>query len=436
MLCISFGCKSFLTMKKLILYILPFFLFSIQLKANNADTVKVEKEIIEFSGFFRFDYWYDSRQVVDAVDGLFLMYPKKPDYDTDGRDINAAPNVNALAMATRIRANMKMPDLFKAKSNIFIETDFTGLSNIVNVRLRHAYAKFQWEKSSLLVGLTWHPLFINDVFPNVASLNTGAPFQSFNRSPQVTYLQKLGGKFTLSLSAINQSDSRSLGPIPSPNDASSSYLRNGLVPNLNSCLQFSNGKITLGTAIDYKSLRPRLYTSSIIPPIEKHVTKERVNSFTKMVYFKYQEGKFTLRAKGMLGQNLTEHLMLGGYAITNLDSITGKESYSPLNHTFVFGNITYGKDVQVSLFVGYAKNNGASKNLVSNSLIYARGSDIDKLFRVSPSITYTKNKFQISGELEYTAASYGDIDLNDKGKVKNTKETANTRILMVIQYNF
>lgn len=405
--------------------------------ANLSDSTKVEKIKIDFSGFFRADYWYDSHQVVDVIDGLFLLYPKAPDLDNYGNDINAAPSVNMLAVATRLRAGMKMPDLFKAKSSILVEGDFTGTGNNVSMRLRHAYTKLQWERSSLLFGLTWHPMFVADVFPSVASLNTGAPFQSFNRSPQISFQQKLSKRLTLTLSAVHQSDSKSMGPNPSPNESSSTYLRNGLQPNLNVNLQLVSGSFTLGGSVDYKSIRPRLYTTSLVNTTERYKTHERISSFSSMIYAKYQTQKLSLKAKGMLAQNLYEHLLLGGYAVSTLDSLTGKETYTPTNNLFLFGNITYGKVVQVGVFLGYAKNLGTNDNFVSpKDRIYSRGMDIDRMYRVSPSISYIKDRFQLSAELEYTAAAYGTIDNLNKGKILNPKITENYRFLMVVQYNF
>lgn len=405
--------------------------------SNPSDSTKVEKIKIDFSGFFRADYWYDSRQIVDAVDGLFMLYPKLPDRDNNGLDINASPNVNMLAMATRLRAGIKMPDLFNAKSSIMIEGDFTGMGNNVSIRFRHGYTKFQWEKSSLLFGLTWHPMFIVDVFPSVASLNTGAPFQSFNRSPQVTFQQKLSKGLALTLSAVHQSDSRSLGPNPSPNESSSSYLRNGLFPNLNANLQLVTGSFTIGGSVDYKSLRPRLFTTSLKNPAERYKTNERIKSFSSMIYAKYQFQKLTVKAKGMLGQNLYEHLLLGGYAVSKLDSLTGKETYTPTNHLFLFGNITYGKEFMVGIFLGYAKNLGTTDNFVSaKDRYYGRGMDIDRMYRISPSFSYIKDRFQISAEFEYTAAAFGTINNLNKGKILNSKITDNYRYLLVVQYNF
>lgn len=423
-------------LKNIIAFII-FSFFVISIFANSSDSTKVDKIKVDFSGFFRADYWYDSRQIVDAVDGLFMLYPKSPDLDNYGNDINAAPSVNMLAMATRLRAGMKMPDLFKAKSLVFVEVDFTGMGSNVSFRFRHGYTKLQWERSSLLFGLTWHPFFITDVFPTISSLNTGAPFQSFNRSPQITFQQKLTKSITLSLSAIHQSDSKSMGPNPAPNESSSSYLRNGLFPNLNANLQLVCSSFTIGGSVDYKSLRPRLSTTSISNPTERYKTNERIKSFSSMAYAKYQSPKLTIKAKGILGQNLTEHLMLGGYAVSSLDNATGKETYTSTNHFFFFGNITYGKMVQVGFFYGYSKNLGATDNFVSNnSRTYGRGMDIDHMYRLSPSISYIKDRFQLSAEIEYTATAFGTIDNLNKGKILNPKITDNYRVLFMAQYNF
>lgn len=419
--------------------ILTIFFSSYSAFSSISDTIKVEKVKIDFSGFFRTDYWYDSRQIVDAIDGLFMLYPKAPDLDANGRDINAAPSVNMLAVATRLRAGIKMPDLFKAKPLIMVEGDFTGTGNNVSVRLRHAYTKLQWERSTLLFGLTWHPMFIFDVFPTVASLNTGAPFQSFNRSPQVTFQHKITKGLTFSVSAVHQSDSRSYGPNATPNESSSVYLRNGLSPNVNANLQLVSGAITIGGSVDYKSIRPRLYTTSLDPNLAtkpKYVTGARINSFSSMLYAKYQGTKLTIKAKGMLGQNLYEHLLLGGYVVSKLDTATGREGYSPTNHLFLFGNITYGKVVQFGMFVGYAKNLGANSNLVDANRVYGRGLDIDYMYRISPCLSFIKDRFQISGELEYTATAFGKIDIHNKGKILNSKITDNYRFLVVFQYNF
>lgn len=403
---------------------------------HGQDTTGLKKPTVEFSGFLRLDYFVDTRLNSESLDGLFIFYPLPVKPDENGNDINAAGGVNFLAMATRLRTNIAMPGVFNAKPSVLIEADFTGLSNNVHMRFRHAFAKFSWDSGSELnLGLTWHPMFVTEVFPYVASLNTGAPFQSFYRSPQITFKQSFSS-FKLILSAITQSDNRNVGP-----DApagSSKLLRHAMVPNLHAQLQFASGPITAGVAADYKNLRPLLSVKSLNQvPAREYVTNERIVGLSYMAYLKYQSGMFTAKFKGMYGQNLSEHLLLGGYAVSAIDSLTGSLKYTPVNHAFAYANFTYGKSFMPGIFLGYAKNLGASSNVVPDSKrVYGRGMDIDYLYRISPNVTIRRKNFSVMGEVEYTVASTGQIDVSGKAKVANGRETANTRFLVMIQYDF
>jgi hypothetical protein len=397
------------------------------------DTTLVKKPKAEFSGFFRFDYWFDSRQNVDGLDGLLVLYPKPPELDANGEDINAAPSLNGLAMGTRLRSTIEMPKIFNAKSKVFVEVDFTGTNNTqVHFRFRHGYTRLTWDSGTELdVGLTWHPMFVTEVFPYVAALNTGSPFQSFNRSPQITVKQNLTSSLKVILSALTQSDYKGYGP----DGYSSIYLRNGVVPNLHAQLQLNVNSITAGIAVDFKSLKPKLYTTSLIDSVSKYITKERVNSLTSMAYLKIQGRMLTAKFKGMYGQNMGDHLMFGGYTISRIDSLTGNEKYISLNHIFLHANITYGKKVMPGIFVGYAKNLGASDNVVGN-ILYGRGYDVDFAFRVAPSFTYRKENLSIMTELEYTLAATGINDNTNKAKIIDAKNASNIRALIMIQYDF
>jgi hypothetical protein len=421
------------------LLLLVYILISVNINhAFAQDTTVISKPKAEFSGFFRFDYWYDTRQNVEGLDGLLLYYPKAPLLDANGNDINASPSLNSLAMGTRLRTNITMPRLFNAKPTILVEVDFTGTNNaMVHLRFRHGYTKLVWDSGTELnVGLTWHPMFVTEVFPYVASLNTGAPFQSFNRSPQVTLKQPLGSNFKLILSALNQSDYKDYGP-PS-NAQSSTHLRNGVVPNLHAQLQMNVGAITAGFAIDFKSIKPKLYTTSLlaIPSADtNYVSNERVNGLTSMAYLKVQTGMLTAKFKGMLSQNMGDHLMLGGYAVSSIDSLTGNETYTPFNHAIVNANFTYGRSIMPGLFIGYAKNMGTSSELTTNTY-YGRGVNVDYAYRVTPNFTYRNKTFAIMAEVEHTFAAIGKNDATNKGKVINSTSAANTRFLIMIQYDF
>lgn len=398
------------------------------------DAEEPQKPKAEFSGFFRLDYWFDTRQNVEVLDGLFLFWPLPPSLDANQEDINASPGLNSVAMGTRLRTNITMPKIFNAKSSILVEVDFTGMSSMVHFRFRHGMAKLVWDSGTELnAGLTWHPMFVTEVFPYVASLNTGAPFQSFNRSPQLTLKQNLSSNFRIITSVLTQSDYKNFGP----EGSTTAYLRQSLIPNLHAQIQYLSKPVTAGIAVDYKSLMPRRFTTSTTLPATNYVTRERINSLSGMAYLKIQTGMLTTKLKGMYGQNLADHLMLGGYTVSSFDPTTGKETYTNFNHIFGQLNITYGKDLMPGIFVGYAKNLGTSHEVVNdNTKLYGRGLNIDYLYRITPNFTYRNDRLAIVGEVEYTFASAGTNNMLDKGKVTNTKDAANTRFLIMIQYDF
>ena len=264
-------------------------------------------------------------------------------------------------------------------------------------------------------------MFVTEVFPNVISLNTGAPFQPFIRNPQIAYTRYLG-RHSLQLTLLSQRDNASDGPEgPKPD-----YLRNSLLPNVHLQWQFRNEAFTLGTAADFKRLKPKLLTDSL------YITHETLDSWAFMAYAKYVNNKFALRFKTIYGQNLTEHLMLGGYAVRTINPANGFQSYTPTNHLFVWGNITCGAKVQPGLFVGFAKNYGTTHQ--NAEVYYSRGHNIAYLYRIAPSLSFISNKVQISTELEYTSAAFGQPD--SYGMVQNPTEKANLRALLTFFYFF
>lgn len=378
---------------------------------------------IRFSGFVKNDFWWDTRQVFTTREDLFLWYPKNIQKDADGKDINAKPVFNFTAMTARLSLSLTGPDAFGAKTSGYIEGDFSGVSNdhVNGLRLRHAYMQFKWKKVELLMGQYWHPLFVPEVFPNVISLNTGAPFQPFIRNPQIT-ATGVFGKHRIITAVIAQRDNSSDGPL----GYSSSYIRNAVMPNLHVQYQFRSERMVFGVGADYKIIRPRLVTDSML------TTSEQLATWAMVAYYKYSKNKCTFRFKTIYGQNLTEHLMLGGYALHAVDTATGKARYTPTNHVYSWVNFTYGKKIQGGIFLGYLKNMGTTETNIGK--YYSRGYDIDHMYRIAPAISFISNKFQFSTELEYTVAAFGKPDAN--GRVKDAVEVPNLRLLFTAFYFF
>jgi len=398
-------------------------LTGILLFAQDSEQSEEKKFGMRFTGFVKSDYWYDSRQVVAAREDLFLFFPANKRQDNNNEDINARPTFNYSAITSRITGVITGPDAFGAKTSGVIEADFSGVTNadINGFRLRHAYGKLRWENSELMLGQYWHPMFVTEVFPNVISLNTGAPFQPFIRNPQISF-KYFFNNFNLNFVLIAQRDNASDGPF----GASPLYMRNSLLPNAHLQLQYKDEHHVWGLAADYKVLQPRLETAGGFK------TSERIGSYAFMAYYKFSKEMILWSAKSIYGQNLTEHLMLGGYAIRSIEESTMTETYTPTNHLNVWSFLSYGNNIRLGLFGGFIKNLGTTHE--NAGIYFARGADIDYLYRFAPSLSFISNSVQISTELEYTAAAFGSPD--SKGRIKDAEEIGNLRLLLTFFYYF
>ncbi len=406
------------------------FLSPICLFSSEADNEPAEEEkafSLRLTGFVKSDYWLDSRTVVAAREDLFLLYPANVFPDSEGIDINGDPVFNFSAITSRIATVIKGPDAFGAEISGLIEADFSGVTNsdINGFRLRHAYMKLQWERWGLLLGQWWHPLFGAEVIPTVVSLNTGAPFQPFIRNPQATLTYQTDNSRWL-LSMIAQRDNASDGP----KGASPDYIRDATLPNFHLQYTRTKGNIITGLAADYKVIRPRRFV--VDDDFQIQYTSETLNTFALMAYARYRHQKLDIKGKAIYGQNLSEHLLMGGYGESHVDPQSGTIGYTPLNNLSLWGNILYGERVVAGFFAGYGKNFGASDDILGN--YYGRGKDIAYVYRFAPSVTFNSGSIALCTELEYTAAAYGTPD--KMGRVKNHSEVGNLRLLFTALYFF
>lgn len=441
-----------MAMKKSLLTLFTVCLFISTLIAQD-DSEKKPMFGIKFSGFVKTDFFVDTRQVVTAREGHFLLYPENIKPDADGNDINAKANFNILSIQTRLAGSIWGPDVFGAKSSAYIEGEFFGNVNpaINTFRLRHAFIKLNWKRTELLTGQTWHPMFSTDCFPGTISFNTGAPFVVFSRNPQIRVTQKIW-KFQLQLAALSQVDFTSNGPDgPSPK-----YLRNSVLPELDFQLQYKSinqdkgTEFLVGAGIDFMMLTPQLATrittslpyDTVINGIVHHVnavTKEyktntKISGFAYNLYAKWRLRPVTIKLAAQYGQDNYSFTMLGGYTIKSLtDMSKGTVDYANVRSCALWGEIhTNGTSWQAGIFGAFTKNLGVGEEVVT--VIFTRGPDIDYIWRVSPRIQYSIKQFRIALELEYTVAGYGTT--TQKGYVSDPKAVGNLRTLLAFYYFF
>lgn len=388
---------------------------------------------IKFYGFVRNDIMYDTRQIVSAREGDLSLYAKDKAPDANNKDINAAPTFHMLAITSRLGGTITGPDAFGAKTSAILEAEFFGNidADINEFRLRHAWAKLDWPKTQLAFGQYWHPMFVTDCFPGVVDFNTGMPFQPFNRSPQVRLTQKLdkANKTSFILALISQRDFASVAP---SGYNATDPLRNSGVPNLHAQLQYKDAKLVAGAGVDYKTLRPRLNSGT--PSV---VSKERVNSTSFIAYAKLTTKPVVIKAEAVIGENLTDHVMIGGYlgyvatpgAVETYDATKTKSYWLDIGGT--------GKKTIPGLFIGYTSNDGAATGATA---VYGRGiavtgRGLKNVFRVSPRLEMVSGKFKFGTEIEYTAAEYGTT-ANDAKITGSTDKVSNTRFLFTTTFSF
>ena len=395
---------------------------------------EVKKESpVTFYGFVRSDYYLDTYKGLNAFQDVFYLFPNYIGVDANGKDINDQTTANFVSIVTRGGVNITGPDIFGAKTTGCIEVDFAGKPEIFLVRLRKAYTLFSWAKTKLLVGQTWHPFWGNDAFPRIGALNTGTPFQPFNRSPQVRFDYK-SGALTYSLSAVYQQQYTSVGPIGSSN----MYKRDVVIPETVFSLEYFKKSLTLGAGIDFNRIKPRVTTTGSDAKV--YVTDECLNSMSYTAYGKYVQGKLMMLLKGYYGQNMAHLTMIGGYGVETYDPLTGKESYTNYNGYSALFNITYGDKWKPGLLLGYLENLGSSKPLANKggkADVWGLGTNIMNMYRISPSISYSLPKFLLTAEYELTTAAYGvgQFKFND-GLFADTHSATNNGIRLIMTYYF
>ena len=87
----------------------------------------------KFYGQVRNDFFFNSRQNNESVDGALLSYPKPKSLDPAGEDINAVSNVNMYNMHSRLGVDVTGPALGKWKTSAKIEFDFRGSSTTLGI---------------------------------------------------------------------------------------------------------------------------------------------------------------------------------------------------------------------------------------------------------------------------------------------------------------
>lgn len=453
------------------------------------DSVKVAKRAAVKShlkqhfkpyGFIRNYFTFDSRECIDGTGDLYFYMPKDEAWNqaegadlTSGverQDLNAVSNFRFLSLTTRVGLNIVDYKWRNTEFSGKIEADFyAGISattpsgvkqthavtGTAQFRLRQAYVTLGWDslrmngkdyaRVDLTIGQTWHPMAAD--LCDVIALNSGAPFGPFNRSPQVKMDARLGKYFTLTGSLLWQMQYNSIGP----DGQSAEYILYSKTPEAYLGLSVHAKGWLVRAGADVLSISPRHLGK--VNGIDVRVN-DRITTASPFLYLQYKKGEFSIKAKSIFAE-AGEHMnMNGGYGVSRVNA-DGSYSYTPTRTSSSWISLVYGGKVgaqedkhpqklQGILFAGYVENLGTKDALATNadgSLVgyyYPRVKNMNRMWRLTPTLLYTVGKFQLGIEYDITSVHYGDGAIDPaNGLSKNGLHwVTNHRVQLMTKYNF
>ena len=180
-------------------------------------------------GFVRNYFAYDSRVSTAGTEDLYYWMPK--DIKMVGNtDVNDVSTFRFAALTTRLGVDISGYEFSGYKIGGKIESDFyagiTGVTGTAQLRLRQAYVTVAKNGRNWKIGQAWHPMAAD--LPDIFSLESGAPFGPFSRTPQVQLEWNLSSGLSLTAAALWQMQYTSTGP----EGASANYIKYGCTPEL------------------------------------------------------------------------------------------------------------------------------------------------------------------------------------------------------------
>lgn len=483
--------KSVLILLALILS-LPSFAGEKAEKVSDAPVKDHLQNHFKLYGFIRNYFAFDSRESVSGTGDLFYYLPKDVSMNEAGtEDMNASPSFRFLALTSRLGVDVSGYHIGNVHFGAKIEGDFyAGLSGIdaskvnglsgntkvsgtATARMRQAFATITWkdlplteeQKASvgLKIGQAWHPMAADH--PHLFSLEVGAPFGPFSRTPQVTMDASLGKNWIISAAAIWQMQYQSTGP----SGASAEYIKYGCTPEMYGAVAFKSKGFLVRAGIDMVSIKPRNVgmatvtvpdLTSSVPDATKQIqskvkVSDRKTSLLYYLYAQYSYKNFAVKAKTVYGEGGEHMNLMSGYAKVD-DHEDGSWEYASLRNTSSWVSFSVGKKWQGVLFLGYVKNLGLAKEVergsIAKSDVYFCGngfSNINQMYRINPQLIYNIGKLNVGLEYQWTSVQYGKYDKVDDGEggkfdALNARGLAtsdlhwvgNHRINLMVKYNF
>ncbi|MBR4809740.1 MAG: hypothetical protein IK031_05630 [Bacteroidales bacterium] len=359
-------------------------------------------------GFLRNYFAFDSRVSTAGTEDFYYWMPKDVSM-VNGTDVNEVSSFRFAALTSRLGLDISGLDVKDYKIGGKFEADFyaglTGNTGTAQFRLRQAFISVAKDSRSWKIGQAWHPMAAD--LPDIFSLESGAPFGPFSRTPLVQFDYKVSDVISFTTAAIWQMQYCSTGP----EGASANYIKYGCTPEVYAGINVKYGKTTLRLGGDVLSIKPRQVNAT-------GFAKDRLTTWNVFLYGASSIGKLNLKSKLTYANDGSHFNMIGGYGVYAIDETYDNWEYTATRNASGWATLQYkglGNWVP-QLFLGYSKLFGTAYDVYSDknekgTYLYrwAKNSaeTIDYIFRVQPEIVYNLGKLQFGLEYMLTAVNYG-----------------------------
>ena len=405
-------------------------------KAATKETVKKALNHFEFHGFIRSYFAFDTRESSAGTEDLYYYMPRDINRSAAGEDLNDQMSFRFAALTSRVWVDVKGFQFGAYNIGGRIEADFyaglNGVTGTAQLRMRQAFVSVARDGRLWKIGQTWHPMAAD--LPDIFSLETGAPFGPFNRSPQINFDWKINDWFGVTAAALWQMQYTSTGP----NGAVADYIKYSLTPECYLGLNFFTKKSLFRIGGDIVSIKPRNNNG------ERKV-QDRLTTYNAFVYAQTKADNWTFKGKVTYAQDGGHMNLVGGYGVSGIMEDGISYLYTP-NQTISgwFTAMAKFGNWQPQILLGYIENMGAYKGILSKEVLgtardpfYEKNSagSVARMARIQPELIYNLGKLQFGIEYMVTGVQYGTADAY-KHATTDLHWVLNHRVQALVKFTF
>lgn len=371
------------------------------------------KASFNFYGFIRNYGTYDTHASNAGTEDLYYYMPN---------DNSDKGTFNFVALTSRLGVDVKGYEVDGYKVGAKVEADFYSKNSTTAIlRMRQAYFTLAKDNRSWKIGQAWHPMAAD--MPDIFSLETGAPFGPFSRTPLVNFDWNYSSKLGITAAAIWQMQYTSTGP----EGAVANYMKYSGIPEIYLGVNLKPvDNLLVRVGADFLSIKPYKNIAS------------RSNKLSAFAFAQYSVSDWVIKDKLTWTQDGSHFNMIGGYGVADVFE-DGTLKFENTRNLSDWVSILYKGlgNWRPCLFLGYSMVLGTYDSLPDTKLFWGKlnAGTVNNVYRIQPEITYNLGKVALGAEYMLTSVQYGTPDAH-KRVAEDLHWVSNHRLQIMAKYTF